>query len=414
MKKFVWLTFCFVLACVSPLYAVDYYVDSVSGDDANNGTAPERAWKTLEKVNSQNFVDGDSVLFRRDGLWRGYLDLKPGKITYSSWGEGAKPRIYGSVALNREEDWVSGDDGLWLSREGVTFQGDVGNIILDGSKAAFKKWTRADLVNEDDFWFDITGDGRIHYKSQENPAKRYKEIEAAQRQHHVIDHSGTNGAIVDGFDLRYGAAHGCGGASARNLTIRNCDISWIGGGDQHGRGGEGRRVRFGNGIEFWDSAENCLVENNRIWEIYDAALTNQGSGKNREVNLIWRNNEIWNSEYSFEYWNRPEESITADILVQGNQCRDAGCGWGHVQRPDINGAHIMFYNNSATTTNFRIEGNTFTNSTEVLMRMENDWRAALTFEKNHWEQKEGLPWFRLFQKHYGQEGLEKLPTNDQP
>jgi len=59
-----------------------------------------------------------------------------------------------------------------------------------------------------------------------------------------------------------------------------------------------------NGIEFWSNARDCLVEGCRLWEIYDAALTNQGNGTNQQVNITYRDNVIWNSEYSFEYWNR--------------------------------------------------------------------------------------------------------------
>lgn len=38
---------------------------------------------------------GDAVFFERGGLWRGYLDCAEG-VTYSAYGQGEKPRIYGS------------------------------------------------------------------------------------------------------------------------------------------------------------------------------------------------------------------------------------------------------------------------------------------------------------------------------
>ena len=71
---------------------------------------------------------------------------------------------------------------------------------------------------------------------------------------------------------------------------------------------DGKPVRFGNGVEFWAGAHDCLVEGCRLWEIYDAALTNQGSGTNVQENITYRRNVIWNSEYSFEYWNRDQAS----------------------------------------------------------------------------------------------------------
>ncbi|NMA46589.1 MAG: hypothetical protein GX945_08510, partial [Lentisphaerae bacterium] len=122
------------------------------------------------------------------------------------------------------------------------------------------------------------------------------------------------------------------------ITIRGCDIYYIGGAHQFTRP-DGKPVRFGNGIEFWGNAKDNLVENCRLWEIYDAALTNQGR-YDTEVNITYRNNVIWNAEFSFEYWNR---KLTENITFVNNTCVDAGHGWAHAQRPDPNGAHLMFY-----------------------------------------------------------------------
>ena len=124
----------------------------------------------------------------------------------------------------------------------------------------------------------------------------------------------------------------------------------------------------------------------RLWEIYDAALTNQGSGTNVERRLTYRRNVIWNCEYSFEYWNRGPESITEDILFEQNICVDAGYGWGHVQRPDKNGRHLMIYQNTAKTDRFIIRNNIFYNAKDSVLRIDSDMRNALTMENNvYWQ-----------------------------
>lgn len=263
------------------------------------------------------------------------------------------------------------------------FGPDVGNIILDGKKAAFKRWSIKDrtlddgktkligLNIQDDFCFERS-EGRVWFYSKENPAKVYQSIEAAVMSH-VVDHSNVHDVVFDGLDIRYGSAHGFGGAASKRLVIRNCDIAWIGGGDQYRQGGEGRRVRYGNGIEFWADAEDHLVEGCRIWEVYDAAITNQGSGVNAEKNIVYRNNLIWNCEYSFEYWNRDEESITENVLFEDNVCLYAGFGWGHEQRPDKNGRCLMFYSNTAQTKGFVVKNNIFANALESLVRSDKDW-----------------------------------------
>ena len=40
-----------------------FYVQS-DGDDLANGLSPERAWKTLDRVNRAELAGGDRVLFR--------------------------------------------------------------------------------------------------------------------------------------------------------------------------------------------------------------------------------------------------------------------------------------------------------------------------------------------------------------
>ncbi|MBQ1455057.1 MAG: hypothetical protein IIZ25_04340 [Thermoguttaceae bacterium] len=271
--------------------------------------------------------------------------------------------------------------------DAIPFINDVGNIILDGNRAGVKKWCREDLKQQDDFWYDILGDGRLRFYSDINPAKKYRSIEAANREHIIIQY-GVHDVIVEDLDLRCGAAHGFGGGGVARMTIRRCDISWIGGGDQNQTGGEGRRVRFGNGIEFWCSAVDCLVEDCRLWEIYDAALSNQGNGTNTQKNITYRNNDIWNSEYSFEYWNRDETSVTENIVFEGNRCYNAGFGWGHSQRPDPNGRHLMFYSNTAKTAGVLIRGNLFCEAIDSLIRLtptktNPDWQTtALRFESN--------------------------------
>jgi len=285
---------------------------------------------------------------------------------------------------------------------------DVGNIILDGTFAAFKRWTRDELKAQDDFFYNRE-DGRVWYYSEKNPATTRKSLEAAIMRH-VIDLSGVHDAVFDGLDLRYGAAHGFGGSGNARCVIRRCDISWIGGGDQYREGGAGRRVRFGNGIEFWSSARDHVVEQCRLWEVYDAALTNQGSGTNEERNIVYRENLIWNCEYSFEYWNRDESSVTDNITFVHNVCLNAGYGWGHAQRPDPNGRCLMFYSNTAQTTNFVVKGNIFANATESLVRSDVEWKPeGPTLDGNvYWQEDESKPYVLWLKQKYGRDEFDEF------
>ena len=272
---------------------------------------------------------------------------------------------------------------------------DVGNIIFDhGKSTGVKQWSVAALKRDGEYYYEPRA-WQVTLRSSAPPAGRYQSIELALNRH-IINEGGRGYVTYENLDLRYGAAHGIGGGSTHHITVRGCDISYIGGGHQLTRP-DGKPVRFGNGVEFWSGAQDCLVEDCRIWEIYDAALTNQGDGTNVQANITYRRNVIWNSEYSFEFWDRGAASQVRNIVFEHNTCVDAGHGWGYVQRPDPNGRHLMFYDNTAATTNVVVRYNIFCNSVDSLMRLHGrDWTAALVMDSNCWFQARGpaLLWGR--------------------
>jgi len=78
----------------------NYYIDNIAGDDANQADSPLNPWKSLDRLNTEYFAPGDSVLFKCDGTWDGQLLIKgsgsPGKpIVVGSYESGNKPLING-------------------------------------------------------------------------------------------------------------------------------------------------------------------------------------------------------------------------------------------------------------------------------------------------------------------------------
>ncbi len=266
---------------------------------------------------------------------------------------------------------------------------DVGNLIFDDeAECGVKVFEPDQLDGQGKYWYD---EARcvVRMWSAGNPGEHYRHIEGALRQH-IVDQSGVGYVTYDGLCLKYGGAHGFGGGSTQHITIRDCDLGYIGGGDQ--MGGD-QTVRFGNGIEFWGAAHDCLVENCRLWQIYDAALTNQNLGSVvEEANITYRNNVIWDSEYSFEYWNRPAESITRNIVFEHNTCVRAGFGWGHTQRPDPSGRHLCFYTSDATASDIIIRDNIFCEAREHAFSAQwwnREQLPSLVMDHNLWFQSEG-------------------------
>ena len=272
---------------------------------------------------------------------------------------------------------------------------DVGNIIFDGGAVCgWKKWSVEDLTKPYDYYYDRPSQ-RVYLYCDANPASQHKSIELAMARH-VIHQSGKHHIVYDGLAIMYGAAHGFGGGNTHHIVIRNCDLGYIGGAHQHTRP-DGKPVRFGNAIEFWGAARDNLVEGCHIWEVYDAALTNQGRGPDsKQINITYRNNLIRNSEYSFEYWNNPETAVTENIRFVNNMCINAGTVWSHAQRPDQNGSHLMFYTNTAATSGIEVKYNIFYNASDWGSRYSAGWKVRPEMDYNLWFSDTGIAarWFR--------------------
>lgn len=53
-----------------------FYIDSDKGDDAQDGTSPQRAWRTLKKLSCRTLQPGDIILFARGSHFDGCLSIR--------------------------------------------------------------------------------------------------------------------------------------------------------------------------------------------------------------------------------------------------------------------------------------------------------------------------------------------------
>jgi len=235
---------------------------------------------------------------------------------------------------------------------------DVGNIIFNNEAfCGIKVKNEKELNSQGEFWYDNDNLSLKMY-SLSNPAIFYSNIEIAFTQD-IINERFKNYVTYQNLDLRYGGAHGIGGGNTHHISIKDLDISYIGGGFLPGFG-DGK-VRYGNGIEFGSWANNNFVERCTFNQIYDAALTAQGdyAPGYEAYNLFFRHNIIRNCEFSFELWGRGPKSYLHDIYFENNTCLNAGFGWSHSQRPDPTGAHLIFWTFSAQSKNVFVRNNIF-------------------------------------------------------
>ena len=288
---------------------------------------------------------------------------------------------------------------------------DVGSLIFNGEESVGAKVANEDdLDTQGEFWFNAVT-GRLKMYSTSNPASYYSDIECAlgNPQRHIITIRGESHIIVENLDLRYGGAHGIRiEENAHNIIIRDCDISYIGG--SIGTYSEHEYVRFGNGVEIWENGHDCTVEGCKLGEIYDAAITNQGEKTNNQYNLYYRNNLIWNSEYSFEIWDKPESSSMSNIYIEDNVCIGAGFGWSHKQRPDHNGWHLLLTPQVASTENIIIRDNVFYEAAFSALYKSKSEMSGLMLDYNYYYQKSGEMFAFRFDTKYTMEQFSEYQS----
>jgi hypothetical protein len=136
------VVFFFVVVCIGISQQKTYYIDAVSGNDANAGTSSAIPWKSLAKVNAVTFQPGDSILFRSGSNWTGQLLLhgsgtKGLPIIVSKYAGTQKPRIdgngiIGSAALHLHNGkfWEISD--LEITNDAET-AGDRRGVLISAS-----------------------------------------------------------------------------------------------------------------------------------------------------------------------------------------------------------------------------------------------------------------------------------------
>ena len=369
-----------------------YYVDATDGNDSWDGLAGSYdsgsgPWQTLDKVNNATLSPGDSVLFKRGETWREHLIPKSGsaagRLTFDAYGDSSDPLplFLGSVERNLTANWTNTSGNLWSSG---SLPVEVGNIIFDNETCGYLRFSINDVTAQGDFYYDASADTVTVY-STSNPASYYSDIELAQ-DYKMIDVGSY--ATYNNLALSYCAGFGVRAADhyCDNVTFSGLSISYMGGTTR------GTNYRLGNGIEFWNSASNVLVDGCKIWEIYDTGVTHQGSAVSAyHENIVYQNNVIWNCEYSFEFWSSGASSSFEDIYFQNNTCAFAGCGWGSSQRPGGSGGRHVLGTSAASVTDFYIRNNIFSDSTFVDLQMDTareggDWMASYTLDYNLYNQ----------------------------
>jgi hypothetical protein len=235
-----------------------YYLDSSTGDDSNSGLSPSSAWRTIGKINSVALAPGDTVYFRRGGLWRETLDPdaggSPGRpITFTAYGEGPAPIISGSDVV---QGWQLSRDSVYHAQSS-----EPNNVFVDGGpgwglpRACCLPWeacapsklcATGAMRAGSWYWNPASSELYVWLEDGSNPTRHT--VEAAVRIYgmKVIGNGGEKGnIIVDGLTFErtggYGiyfysnAENGRGpaGVIIRNNLVRQTGTGQVDGGEYY-------------------------------------------------------------------------------------------------------------------------------------------------------------------------------------
>ena len=399
------------------------YVSQSTGNDSNNGRSEESPVKTLEKANSL-VKSGWVMALKRGDLWRERIISVEG-VTYTAYGTGDKPKIYGSPENGADQNkWTlvyeNKETGalIWkYYREDLL---DVGTMVFDdGAGFAMKEvpscvgadyYVRGqeNLPVESRTPYDYTveldknleffhaansvvvknssiGDyidisksvGPLYLRCDNgNPGKVFTSIEFNTRGSNI---GAKNNVTVDNLCIMYTGVHGISSGTVKNLTVTNCEIGWIGGSIQgYTANGNTKRTatRLGNGVEVYGGCDGYTIDNCYVYQCYDAGVTHQYSdlskGNCSMLDVTYSNNVITECVYSIEYFLGSDtegvyERYGDNILFENNLMRRAGYGFGSFRPDGHNQRHVRSSSRDNPFTNYRMINNVFDRSVQDLI-----------------------------------------------
>ena len=311
-------------------WAAIYYVDATNGNDDNSGTAQATAWKTISKVNLSSFNPGDTILFKRDEVWREQLNVPSSgssgnPITFGAYGSGNKPIITGADIVT---GWKKAAmSNVWYADLERSVSPTVlcpkackTHVFFDGILGT-KVESKTDLDSE----YEWYGEGTTLYiYSTSNPDTTYTNlgIEFPVREKGIIidnrnyDQRTHKYITIEDIHVRNARIRLIDGINSDHLMIKNCLIEYSGPGDAN---------NDCSCISLNHNTKNALVENCISHDagcgIYIGTAGGTGKEYSATENIV-KNNEIYNVHSgvnikTLSINNTVEGNYIHDIITQG-------------------------------------------------------------------------------------------------
>ncbi len=373
------------------------YVDSISGSDSNIGTKDKPYKTLSAAISKVGTTSGYYILLKNGGEYRipkadnestyTYGFKLPSGTTLGSYGTDSdkKPVLIGSSTDYSDSSWTKVSDNIWKTtlngsdtahtavQPGAIYLFKTGNSTNVPDIVGTRIYKDADGNN---VWTDMTytmvdGDATwstntstttmqniltsqateglfftyennptfgtdsyevyMYCSNASGPSAAYSRIEIGERRDIL---NITSNTTVENITVLFGGGHAINVTSgAENVTIRNCEIGYTGGGSNSGHA-------LGNGIQFSNSGTNLKAIGNYVYQCFDSAITPQTftTGQEGFTNVEISGNLLENNFYGLEIWGTGESKLS-NITVSNNIIRNSGYCWSYDKR--------IYYSNSS-------------------------------------------------------------------
>ncbi|MGQ0804358.1 MAG: right-handed parallel beta-helix repeat-containing protein [Actinomycetota bacterium] len=307
---------------------------SPDGDDANDGTSPDEAWETIDRVNLGDYQAGDQILFEGGATFTGAVLL----TAANAHGKEGQPVVVGSHGDGRATITTPAEPGL-SAVSGIDVGGvHVTDLVLTGADPALggagvlfgtAKERLADIAVVDT---EITGFSHSILVNTEHARGHYRGI----RIEGVVAHGNASGPTFFGN----GGAPQKGGANRygiRDLQVANTQ--------SFDNDGAGLPNGFGGGITAVN-AKGVRIEDNLVHD--NGGNNPPAPGANGPMGIVVyggrdvvvQRNEVYHQRF---YPPEPTDSAGIDVwangaVIQHNFVHDNE-GWGMIlaSEPDALG-----------------------------------------------------------------------------
>jgi hypothetical protein len=206
----------------------DWYVDSVTGDDANTGKSKSQAFQTLAAV-SAVIAAGDKIGLARGSHWREQLTVSVNNVSLVAYGNGDRPIIDGSELMTG-----------WSKTSGRTYVYQITCTPLWATSNDLNVWedgtflVRAASVASCDStpgsYYPSAATGTItlyvHATGDGDPASNGKTYEYSHRQRSIFAaNNGITGLLINGIHTRCNLEENGSILIYKYSTVLNCLIA---------------------------------------------------------------------------------------------------------------------------------------------------------------------------------------------